>query len=335
MITITGGGSFTRQNISDINNNFASVLPFTPGNLIYLWPSYGNPASSPDGSVQRPYTDIASAYGAGRANKNDVIVLVGNGAASGSARLSANFTWAKTGLHLIGITEPGLFSQRARIAPTAAVTAFANFFTVSASGCYFQNVQWFQGFTTGTTSQICMTVTGSNNTFQNCHVAGMGDTDAGSGTSTGSRSLKIGSAGSGENTFNDCVIGLDTEARTVANASLELAGGTPRNVFRRCIFPFYATGAGVLGILGTGNSCIDRTNYFEDCTFSNAIKSGSGTAMTALISFTTASPGGLLALKRCMTVGVTKFGDTNGLANTYIDMPAVSASAGGLGVNPS
>jgi hypothetical protein len=37
----------------------------------------------------------------------------------------------------------------------------------------------------------------------------------------------------------------------------------------------------------------------------------------------------------CALVGITKFGDTNGLANSYIAAAAVSAAAGGLAVNPS
>lgn len=335
MIPITGGGAFTRQNIADLNANFAATLPFTPGNIIYLYPSSPNLALPPDGTIQRPFTDLTSAYGAGRTGKNDVIALVGNGASSGSARLSAGFTWAKNALHLIGVAAPGLSSQRARIAPTSGVTAFANFFTLSANGCYVQGVQFFQGFTTGTTSQICMTVTGDYNVFQNCHFAGMADAE--SANSAGSRNLKIGSAGSGENLFQDCTIGVDTIARTAANASIELAGGTPRNVFRRCQTLTYPTGSGsgALTILGTGNACVDRVNVFDDCLFLSAIKSGSGTTMTVLGSFTTNAPGGLIALHKCMSIGSTKYGDANFLANAYIDMAAPSSAAGGLAVNPA
>ena len=329
MRLLSGGGAFTRQNISDINDNFASVLPFTPGNLIYLQPSSSNTQAA-DGSIQKPYTDLPTAYSAARNGMNDVIILVGNGAASGTARLSAAFTWAKDSTHLIGIDSPVLISQRARIAPTSGVTAFANFFTVSGNGCLFQNIQWFQGFTTGTTSEICMTVTGGRNVFKNCQIAGMGE--AAGAQSTGSRHLKVSTTG--ENVFEDCTIGQDTVTRTVANASVEFAGGTPRNIFRRCYFPVYGSSAGVLVILGTGASCVDRFNEFHDCVFVNAIKSGS-TGLTAVGSFTSASPGGLVIFKDCASIGATKFGDTNFLANSYIDMAAVSDSAGGLGVNPS
>lgn len=335
MNTITGGGAFTRQNISDINGNFQQVGgPWTPnGKVVYLSPSSGN-MQPQDGSGAKPYTALSAAYSAVRTSQNDQLVLVGDGTTAATARVDAAFTWSVSSGSLIGYGAPNIYGQRARIAPTASTTAFSPFFTITGNGNLFQCIEWFHGFTAGTATEICLTLTNaSHNVFQRCQIAGMGDTDGTSGTGTGSRSLKI--SGGGENLFEDCVIGLDTVARTVANASIEFAGGTARNVFRRCILPFFATGAGALGILGTGNACVDRANIFEDCLFVNSVKSGAGTAMTALGSFSTASPGGLIVLKRCMAVGITKFGDTNFLTNSYIDMASVSNSAGGLGVNPS
>lgn len=329
---ITGGGAFTRQNIADLNNNFNLLAAgFTPGNVVYCNPSSAFTGQQ-DGSAAKPYTSLVTAYGILRNGMNDVLVLVGNGAASGSARLTGTFTWAKDAAHLIGVDSPVLYSQRARITPASGATAFTPFFTISGNGCIFQNIQWFDGFGTGTTSQIGILLTGSRNYFQNCHIAGMADNE--SAQSAGSRSLKIGLAGSGENVFDSCVIGVDTIARTQANASIELAGATARNRFRGCTLPFFGSAAGVLGILGTGNGCCDRDNSFEDCLFINQTKSTS-TGMTALLSFTTATPGGMVIFKRCAMVGVTKFGDTNGLANSFLDMAAPSNSAGGLMVPPT
>ena len=329
MISIKGGGAFTRQNIADINANFGALLPFTTGNVIYCQPSATNTLTQ-DGSQTKPYTTLAAAYSATRNGMNDVVILVGNGAASGSARVDSTFTWSNNATHLVGIDSPVLLSQRARIAPTTTATAFANFFVVTGNGCLFQNIQWFHGFTAGTTAEICMNVKGSRNYFKNCHIAGMADTDGAGAQDTGSRDLKIGLSGSGENVFEDCTIGQDTIARTVANASIEFAGATTRNVFRRCLVPMYATNNGVLGILGTGNGCIDRWQNFDNCRFINAIKSGSGTAIAVLGSFTTGAPGGLIAFTQCSAVGATKVGDANFLANSYVDMPAVSAASGSM-----
>jgi len=333
--TITGEGSFDANVRDAINRNFRAISGglLSVGTVFFLNASSPAAADSNSGlSSGAGFRTLAAAYAALTAGKNDVLVIVGDGATTGTVRSEAAFTWAKNSTHLFGVGSPGLYSQRARIAPTGSTTAFTPFFTISGSGCVFQNIQWFHGFDTGVVTALGVVVTGSRNVFQNCHIAGMGD--AASAQSAGSRSLKIGSGGSGENLFLDCVIGIDTVTRTQANASVEFAGATARNVFRRCHFPFMTSAAGVLGILGTGNGCVDRHNSFEGCSFINAIKSTS-TGMTALLSFTTASPGGMIIFKDCAMVGVTKFGDTNGLANSYVDMAAVSASAGGLMVNPS
>src|SRR5262249_48954520 len=151
--------------------------------------------------------------------------------------------------------SPSMFAQRARIAPptgtyTQATFNSGNFIVVTGSGCTFSNISVFNGFSTGGTNQIAWTDNGSRNSYYKCNIDGMAD--AASAADAGSRSLKIGSAGSGENYFSHCVIGGDTVARSAANASLELAGGTPRNVFEDCIFPFQTSAASPLGILGTG-----------------------------------------------------------------------------------
>lgn len=329
LYTITGGGSFTNANISQINANFSQLFAgFTPGNIIYCNPSATGVAGPQDGTLAKPYTSLLDAYGAGRSGTNDVIVLIGNGATSGSARLSAGMTWAKDALHLVGVSSGVSLSNRSRIAPTSGATAFANFFTVSGNGCLFKNIQWFQGFDTGTTAQICVTVTGGRNLFDGCHIAGMGD--AASAQDTGSRNLKI--SGTGENEFVNCTIGIDTVTRTVANASVEFASGTPRNQFINCVFPFMTSAAGVLGIITSAAASMDRFQHFVNCAFINAIGSTS-TAMTALCTLAASSGGILLFGPGCCFVGIT---DTGSNATTfgqiYIGAPANSGTAGGAAV---
>jgi len=338
-------GAFTTADQALVNQNFALLSGLTQGQGTAYFVDAVNGKDSYSGtfpSVQAngadgPKATLAGAYNACSSlsttrGKNDTVVVLADGGTTGTLRVDSAFTWAKGETHLVGICSPVLMSQRARLAPSSTTTAFANFFTISASGCVFQNLQWFQGFTTGTTSQIAVTVTGSRNYFGNCHIAGMGD--AASAEHAGSRSLKIGASGSGENVFADCTIGVDTVTRSAANASVEFAGATARNVFRGCLFPFMTDDAGALGILGTGNGCVDRFNLFDNCAFINAIKSTS-TGMTVLASFTTTTPGGMVIFKDCAMVGVTKFGDTNALANSYLNMPVISASAGGLMLAPT
>lgn len=332
MITITGGGAFTRQNINDINSNFASVgnaAASGGGVTIYCNPG-ATGVQRQDGSLAYPFTSLVDAYSAGRTGKNDVIQLVGDGSTAASARISDTFTWAKNALHLVGVSSGVNISNRSRIAPTTGATAFAQFFTVSASGCLFQNIQFFDGFSTGTTSQIAMTVSGGRNLFDNCHIAGMGDAE--SAASAGSRSLKITTTG--ENMFTNCTIGVDTATRTAANASVEFAGGAPRNQFINCLFPIMTSAATPLGIIVSLAAGSDRFQLFQNCAFINAVQSTS-TTMSGLATLA-ASMGGLLLMRDCTLVGITEFGtDATSRGQIYVDGGTVTAATSGIAVNPT
>src|SRR5262249_49919872 len=121
-----------------------------------------------------------------------------------------------------------------------------------------------------------------------------------------------------------------------ANANIEFAGGTPRNVFKDCITPVRATNAGVLGILGTGASCMDRFQLFKGCWFINAMDSGA-TAQTAIASMTSAAPGGSLVMDNCAFIGDanTNWGDANAMANMYVMGATPTAASNGIAVNPT
>lgn len=323
-------------------------LPFT-GKYFFVDPANGSDGNKGD-SPGKALGTLYEALSLCTSGNNDVIFLIGSGSTAATARLSlanaqsvnsaatsGTLVWNKNATHLIGITAPTGVAQRARLAPptgTYTVTTFgsANFVTVSGSGCLFANFSLFHGFSTGGANQICWTDTGGRNYYDNVEFGGIAD--AGSAADAGSRSLKIGSAGSGENTFHRCTIGLDTVTRSVANASIEFAGGTPRNRFIECVLPFQTSNAGVLGILGTGASCMDRWQLFERCSFINNIKSTS-TQMTVLASMTNAAPGGMLLIKDCTSIGSTKWGDANALANMYVDGGAPTAGTTGLAITPT
>jgi hypothetical protein len=321
--------------------------PLFTGSWFFVDPANGNDGNT--GASDNPIATLYEAHSRMTAGKNDVAVLVGDGSTTGTARLSTalaqsvdssatagTLTWSKNACHLIGMTAPTMVSQRARIAPpsgtyTQATFGSGNFIVVSGSGCYFANFSTFNGFSTGGTNQICFTVTGGRNYFWNVQMGGMGD--AASGNDAGSRNLKI-SGTTGENTFDQCTIGLDTVTRSAANASVEFAGGTPRNVFRNCIFPFMTDDAAALGILTAGAASLDRWQLFDGCAFINNVDSTS-TVMTALATMA-ASSGGLIMLKNSVTVGMTDlFSDATTAGQMYIDMPQPAASTGGLAVAPS
>jgi hypothetical protein len=322
-------------------------LPFLPtGSVFFVDPANGSDGNSGKKPSQA-FSTIYKAYAMCTAGKNDVVVLIGDGSTTATARLSlanavaansaattGTLTWAKNATHLVGVTAPAT-NRRARLATPTGTYTQSTFnalplITVSASGCYWSNISIYSEFSTGANGEIALNITGGRNTFNGVDVLGPASTAAIQGAST--RTVKI--SGTGENNFYGCQIGLDTATRTAANASLEFASATARNTFVDCTFPFQTSSATVLGILGTGAGCVDRWNRFKSCRFINNVASTS-TTMSALASFTSASPGGLLLFEDCTLAGVTEWGDTNALANSYVSMPASSASAGGIAVNPS
>ena len=288
----------------------------------------GNSGRSPD----RALATLYRAHALMTAGKNDVCVLIGDGATTGTARLSlalavsadptaavtptaGTLVWSKNACHLIGVTAPTMVAQRARIAPpsgTYTVTTFgsATLISVTASGCH--------------------SVTGGRNYFKNVNIGGLADAE--SAQAAGARTLFI--SGTGENTFEDCVIGLDTVTRTAANATVEFAAATPRNVFKNCVFPFMTSAATPLGFIATGNGSMDRYQLFDGCSFINNIGSTS-TTMTVLASCSTASPGGLFVHKDSNLVGIGEYGDANGLTNTRVMGASGTAASTGIAITPS
>lgn len=323
-----------------------SGIPLT-GNWYFVDPANGSDGA--EGTADAPLATLYRAHDLCTSGNNDVVVLVGDGTSTGSARLSTalaqsitpsatagTLNWTKSATHLIGVCAPTMVAQRARIAPptgtyTAATFGSGNFVVVTGTGCIFSNLSLFNGFSTGGTNQICWTDSGGRNYYNNVNFGGMGD--AASANSTGSRSLKI-SGTTGENSFMGCVIGLDTVTRTAANASLELAGGTPRNTFIDCVFPFQGNTAGILGIVVSAAAVIDRWQRFQNCLFVNNVGSTS-TTMSGLATMA-ASAGGLLAMTNCSMVGITEFGtDATTRGQIYIDGGTVTAATSGISVNPT
>jgi len=319
-------------------------IPFS-GNYYFVDPAVG--ADGNEGTPEQPLATLYGALAKCTSGNNDVVILVSDGTTASTARLSlalaqavsssattGALNWNKNATHLIGMCAPTRVGQRARIAPptgtyTEATFNSLPFITVTGIGCLFMNLDIFHGFSTGANGMIAVHENGGRNAYVNVNIQGMGD--AASAQGVASRSLKVSSS---ENTFNGCVIGLDTVTRTVANASIEFAGGTARNVFTKCILPFQTSAAGVLGILGTGAACIDRWQLFEDCTMINNIQSTS-TQMTALATLP-ASAGGALLFKNPTMMGITEFGtDANSLGQIYVDGASVVAATSGIAVNPS
>ncbi len=274
MITITGGGAFTRQNIIDLNANFGQAgAPFTPGNLIYCNVASTNLGQPADGSAARPFTDIVSALGAARNGMNDIILLVSDGGTGASVRPTSTLVWSKNATHLVGYSAPSN-NTRARIATLSGNTAFANFVKVTATGCTFQNFSLF----------------------------------------------------SGENLFVDCTFGVDTIARSAANATIEFAGNSKRNVFINCKFITRCTASTPIHMKSSGTNPLETYQLFVNPVFWNEAANGSGTTLAAVATLA-ASGNGNVVLVNPSRFLITDWGtDATSLAQIYVDGAATGAT---------
>lgn len=248
------------------------------------------------GSRAAPFATLTAALAAATANHGDVIYL------EGTVHVTATVAWNKNGVSLIGTLAPS-DNDRARISSSGS-TVFSPLVNVTGVGCSFINVGTFHGFNDAS-AQVCWAEAGGRNFYSNVQFLGMGDATA--AAQAGSRSLTV--AGSGENLFVGCTIGLDTVTRaTNANASLEFLAGTARNTFRSCIFQALVSDASDTHVTVAAGG-MDRYALFDDCTFINCVDS-TATAMSAAITNAGGSPSGSILLNDCIFLGATAVATT-------------------------
>lgn len=286
------------------------------GNIYYVDPTNGS--DSADGrAIDRPKATVASAYASMTADQDDVLVIAGEGATGRTAE-AAVIVWAKRRTHIIGNGPRRMMNPRNGIGTNYSGGSTTPVFQVTANNCSFTNISIADFLD----NDVLVEVTGEYNTFNNVHFQGIGHaTPAGE---TGARSLLL--TGAGENEFNNCVIGLDTVTRTAANASLELTGSCPRNIFRGCLFPVYTTSADALWVKADTGNCYERFLIFEDCRFTNA-SLGSSTVMTVGIDASTTGNG------QIYMIGSRWYGATdlvNNVTNVIQDNPVFDTNDQGL-----
>lgn len=293
-MTYTGAGKNISGQFGMPLYGVAGILPFA-GNQFWVDETNGNDGNT--GGPQDPLATLTQALSLATNNNNDVVFLVG------TVHVTATVAWSKSCVHLIGLA-PQLDSEaRARISQTGT-NVFTPLVNVTGSECIFQNIGSFHGFANAS-AQICWNDSGGRNQYFNCAFLGMGNATA--AAQSGSRSLTI-TGTNGENTFHNCVIGLDTIARSAANASLEFLSSTPRNVFRKCIFPMLTSSASAV-FVNAGATSLDRYALFEDCSFINTIESTS-IAINAGITANAGAGGAILLTPGVISLGTTAIATT-------------------------
>ncbi len=289
--------------------------------------SAGSGGATPDAPLQT----LSYAYSCAAEGNNDVVVLMSSETTSaptqGTFRLSSQLVWAKSAVHLIGVTAPTMIGQRARIAPpTTATTNIADMLKVTAQGCLFANFSMFQGTGQSSTAEKLCQITGQRNAFVNVAFQGMGSAN-GAGQA-GSYCIYLN--GGSENTFIGCKVGVDTESRTAANASVLFGTSATRNIFQDCIFPMYA-GASSPFFITAGATSIDRFAWFKNCLFVNAIDSAA-TAITAAVS-SNASQGGVIIMDNCTVIGANNYSATNPDVNVKVSGSVPNGHTSGIALS--
>lgn len=306
MPTLIGGSgpsgpptAFSALTVAGVPTMGMSGLPLTTGRVIFADAVNGNDGN--DGSADFPVQTLTQAYSLTTSGNNDVVVIVGDGSTSATQRLSSTLTWANNATHLVGMTAPVTYAQRARISTASGATANVNpLMSVTGSGCIFANFSFFQGVGEASTDEKLIDITGQRNFFGNIHFGGMGH--ANGAARAGSYIIKLGNNGS-ENTFQNCTIGLDTIPRTAANASVVVGGAsTQRNVFLDCIFPMYdKTNTTPLFLDLSASNCLNGSSMtFRRCLFQN-LTGLTGSVQPAVVATLAATINGLLVMDQCTT----------------------------------
>jgi len=275
--------------------------PFFTGRWFFVDAVNGSDAY--DGSAETPMRTIPAAYALMTEGNNDVLVLVGKpttaAQTTGTFRLSATLDWAKAACHMIGMCAPTSVAQRARISTATGATANINpLMTLSAADCYWGNFSFFQGVGEAATDEKLINITGDRNYFNNIQFGGMGH--ANGAARAGSYIIKLDDGD--ENTFQSCVIGLETVQRGAANASVVVTNGSQRNQFYDCQFMMSAkTDTSPLYLDLSAANCLNGSSMtFRRCLFQH-LTGISGSTVPAVVASLNAAINGVLVMDQCTT----------------------------------
>ncbi len=296
------------QGVSSFGSPVGGMLPVMGGTIAATGDAkhyFVDPANGSDGntgfSPDKALKTVSYAYSLTVDKSGDTIHLLNDGNTSGSSVESATITWSNDNVHLVGHCAPTMLSQRARIVWQGApvVTPLIN---VTGNGNSFTNVSIIEETTASSTASVGVRVSGARNYFYNVAIMSMVNTNTGDEADS---SVVLLSGGS-ENTFEHCYIGVDTSARSDANASVECENSATRNIFRDCMFPMFADAATPVFLEATTNSDIDRWLIFDRCMFINPDTMNACTTINQAFNVVDGSDlGGVIIVKDCLFNGIT------------------------------
>ena len=248
--------------------------------------------------------------------QHDVVIIAPTGG-TGRTSETKSIVWDKRFTHLIGSTAPVGVDNRAGMSFSSAATTPS--LTISNNGCIFKNLTIAQF----NDVNVMVSLTGNQNYFENVHFAGIGNATA--GADTAARCVEL--EGAEENLFQSCVFGLDTVARSAANASVSQGGVSPRNVYRDCDFNLFTSSADAFHFMVENNDAVQRYVKFIGCRFHNP-DTASSTTLTANMNMFGVGLNGTVYLIDCWSKGATDWADS--FTHLFLNMPLADTDEGGL-----
>ena len=206
----------------------AGIAPFPGrGKVFFLDPTNGSDTNS-GRSPRKAFKTLSVAYAALTADQNDLLAIIYHGDA---VTLSAQFTWAKDGTHVIGIG--GSKSPLYKGVPiTMTDNTATGQFVITADRCTFTNLQ-FNHTPSSAAGIINVSVQGDNLTFVDCQF--LNANNAASAGAAGYLGLNLD--GCANASFYRCTIGGTVTERTASAADLTIGAGTITGLYMEdCLF---------------------------------------------------------------------------------------------------
>lgn len=307
-IPLTGNWFFVDYQYGSDGNGVASSRTATGG-------------QSGGASPSAPMKTIQGAHDLCLAGNNDVVVIMSDGTTASTQRTAATITWSKNATHLLGMGAPVMEGNRARISTVSGQATNVNpLMAVTAADCIFCNFSLFQGVGQSATDEKLIDISGLRNYWGNVQFGGMGH--AAGAARAGSYVILLDAAE--ENLFEHCSIGLETIARSAANASVKIRTGAHRNNFRNCDFPMYATATSPIFIdADASNSLNGGSMQVKNCVF-RALQNVTSAAVPAAVSTVASDSNGTIFFSGCTalatawaaTTELVQVDETNGVAAT-------------------
>jgi hypothetical protein len=300
----------------------AMGLPFIRGKWFFVDPLSGS--STNDGlTVETAMDNLSTAYTACTDGAGDGIALLSRvvSGTTTSSLLAAAITWSKSGITVFGVAAHSGYNSRARVANAVALVTAPVLITLSGTNNHFENIYLINEGTDNAAIGV-ITITGNRNSFVNCHFSQNGLTRTPQATDSDITLV------SSECTFERCFFGNNNTIRSGAAAGNIVLGNSTtqigQNYFKDCYVLSYSATSTHGAIKIANAATLGGFVVFDRCKFLNW-NSGAQTTLATIIIGATPSNLGLL-LDRCASVGYAAVG-----ANDDTWFTTAAASAAGTG----